>query len=85
MNSRPFPIALQGVLPIKEQDIETGGFQAVHYPLQHFEEWVKTQPEDYNAICPHMNGLSRECVDVSPGDLLVFNSLLAHGVRANHS
>ena len=85
MNARPFPIASQGVLPIKEQDIETGGFQAVHYPFQHFEAWVKTQPEDRNSICPDMTGLSRNCVDMSPGDLLIFNSPLAHGVRPNHS
>ena len=32
-----------------------------------------------------MTGLSRENVDLSPGDLLIFNSLLAHGVRPNHS
>ena len=31
MNARPFPIGVQGVLSIKEQDIETGGFQAVPY------------------------------------------------------
>ena len=85
MNARPFPIGVQGVLSIKEQDIETGGFQAVPYLFQNFEEWVKTQPEDRDPICPDMTGLSRENVDLSPGDLLIFNSLLAHGVRPNHS
>jgi ectoine hydroxylase-related dioxygenase (phytanoyl-CoA dioxygenase family) len=85
MNARPFPIGVQGVLSIKEQDIETGGFQAVPYLFQNFEEWVKTQPEDRDPICPDMTGLSRQNVDLSPGDLLIFNSLLAHGVRPNHS
>ena len=36
MNARPFPIGVQGVLSIKEQDIETGGFQAVPYLFQNF-------------------------------------------------
>ena len=43
MNAPPFPNWLQGVLSIKEQDIETGGFQAALYQFQHIEEWVKTQ------------------------------------------
>ncbi|MBT6507163.1 MAG: phytanoyl-CoA dioxygenase, partial [Marinovum sp.] len=70
---------------IKEQDIETGGFQAVPYLFEFFEEWVKTQPEDRNPLLPDMTGLSRENITLEPGDLLIFNSLLAHGVRPNHS
>lgn len=85
MNARPFPIGVQGVLSIKEQDIETGGFQAVPYLFQNYEEWVATQPADRDPICPDMTGLSRENVDLGPGDLMIFNSLLAHGVRPNHS
>ncbi len=85
MNARPFPIGVQGVLSIRKQDIETGGFQAVPYLFQNYEEWVKTQPADRDPICPDMTGLSRENVDLEPGDLMIFNSLLAHGVRPNHS
>ncbi len=83
--ARPFPIGVQGVLSIKEQDIETGGFQAVPYLFSHFEEWVKTQSPDRDPIRPDMTGLTRENVDLGPGDLMIFNSLLAHGVRPNHS
>lgn len=82
---RPLPIGVQGVLSIKKQDIETGGFQAVPYLFNHFDEWVATQPEDRDSISPDMTGLTRENVDLEPGDLLIFNSLLAHGVRPNHS
>ena len=85
MNARPFPIGVQGVLSIRKQDIETGGFQAVPYLFQHYEEWVKTQPADRDPICPDMTGIERENVDMDPGDLMIFNSLLAHGVRPNHS
>jgi hypothetical protein len=83
--ARPMPIGVQGILSIKEQDIETGGFQAVPYLFEFFEDWVKTQPEDRNPLLPDMTGLSRENVTLDPGDLLIFNSLLAHGVRPNHS
>ena len=67
MNARSFPIGVQGVLSIKQQDIKTGGFQAVPYLFQHFEEWVKIQLADRDPICPDMSGLSRENVDLSPG------------------
>lgn len=82
---RPQPIGVQGVLSLKKQDHETGGFQAVPYLFEHFEEWEKTQPEDRNPLLPDMTGLERENISMEPGDLLIFNSLLAHGVRPNHS
>jgi hypothetical protein len=82
---RPLPIGVQGVLSLKKQDSETGGFQCVPHLFEHFDEWVKTQPEDRNPILPDMTGLTRENISMEAGDLLIFNSLLAHGVRPNHS
>ncbi|MBO6539852.1 MAG: phytanoyl-CoA dioxygenase family protein [Rhizobiaceae bacterium] len=82
---RPLPIGVQGVLSLKKQDAETGGFQCVPYLFEHFDEWVKTQPEDRNPILPDMAGLDRENISMEAGDLLIFNSLLAHGVRPNLS
>jgi hypothetical protein len=49
---RPLPIGVQGVLSLKKQDGETGGFQCIPYLFEHFDEWVKTQPEDRNPILP---------------------------------
>ena len=83
--ARPLPIGVQGILSVKEQDIETGGFQAVPYLFEFFEDWVKTQPSDRNPLLPDMTGLSRENITLEAGDLLIFNSLLPHGVRPNHS
>ena len=34
---------------------------------------------------PDTTGLAVVNVEMEPGDLLIFNSLLAHGVRPNHS
>jgi len=62
-----------------------GGFQCVPYLFEHFEEWVKTQPDDRDPMHPDMTGLEVVNIDMEPGDLMIFNSLLAHGVRPNHS
>jgi hypothetical protein len=82
---RPLPIGVQGVLSLKKQDGDVGGFQCVPWLFDHFEEWVKTQPEDRDPMHPDVAGLSVVNVEMEPGDLMIFNSLLAHGVRPNHS
>lgn len=82
---RPLPIGVQGVLSLKKQDGDVGGFQCVPELFEHFEEWEKTQPADRDPMHPDMTGLSVVNIDMEPGDLMIFNSLLAHGVRPNHS
>lgn len=82
---RPLPVGVQGVLSLQKQDSETGGFQCVPYLFEHFDEWVKTQPADRDPMHPDVTGLDIVNIDLDPGDLLIFNSLLAHGVRPNHS
>ncbi|WP_307269191.1 phytanoyl-CoA dioxygenase family protein [Labrys wisconsinensis] len=82
---RPLPIGVQGVLSLKKQDGDVGGFQCVPWLFEHFDEWVRTQPGDRDPMHPDMAGLSVVNIDMEPGDLLIFNSLLAHGVRPNHS
>jgi len=82
---RPLPIGVQGVLSLAPQDAETGGFQAVPWLFQHFDDWVADQPDDRDPLMPDATGLVRENIEMAPGDLLIFNSLLAHGVRPNTS
>ncbi|MBL4807014.1 MAG: phytanoyl-CoA dioxygenase family protein [Rhodobacteraceae bacterium] len=82
---QPLPIGVQGVLSLKPQTAKTGGFQCVPYLFEHFDDWVKTQPEDRNPLLPDMTGMERENINLEPGDLMIFNSLLAHGVRPNLS
>lgn len=81
----PLPISVQGVLSLVRQDGDIGGFQCVPYLFEHFDDWVKTQPEDRDPHHPDMRGLEIEKVTMNPGDLMIFNSLLAHGVAANTS
>lgn len=81
----PLPIGVQGVLNLMPQDQETGGFQCVPQLFEHFDDWVSTQPKDRDPMHPDMTDLEVVNIDMEPGDLLIFNSLLAHGVRPNHS
>lgn len=82
---RPLPVGVQGVLSLVRQDEAIGGFQCVPSLFRDFDEWVKSQPPDRNPMMPDTTGLEIVNVAMEPGDLLIFNSLLAHGVRPNHS
>ena len=82
---RPFPIGVQGVLSLRKQDGDVGGFQCIPELFYNFDEWVKTQPADRDPMHPDTNGLKIINVEMDAGDLLIFNSLLPHGVRPNFS
>lgn len=82
---RPLPIGVQGVLSLKPQNGDVGGFQCVPGLFEHFEEWVKTQAEDRDPMHPDVTGFEVVNIEMEAGDLMIFNSLLAHGVRPNHS
>lgn len=82
---RPLPIGVQGVLSLAKQDSEVGGFQCVPELFRTLEEWSKTQPVDRNPWSPDTTGFDIVNVSMNPGDLLIFNSLLAHGIRPNRS
>jgi Phytanoyl-CoA dioxygenase (PhyH) len=81
----PLPIGVQGVLSLVDTDLDMGGFQCVPEIFRTLEQWKKTQPADRDPWAPDPAG--HEIVDVSTdaGDLLIFNSLLPHGIRPNKS
>ena len=82
---RPLPIGVQGVLSLVKQDGDIGGFQCIPELFSNFDEWVKTQPADRDPMHPDWSGFSITNIEMEPGDLMIFNTLLAHGVRPNHS
>src|SRR5581483_495173 len=82
---RPLPRGTQGVLSLTPQGGDLGGFQCVPGLFRDFDKWVLTQPADRDPFHPDVSGLEVVNVDLNPGDLLIFNSLLAHGVRPNRS
>ena len=81
----PLPIGVQGVLALAKQDGDVGGFQCVPELFRTLEEWIKTQPADRNPLAPDTTGFEIVNVSMNPGDLLIFNSLQAHGIRPNRS
>lgn len=81
----PLPIGVQGVLSLVRQDAALGGFQCIPELFTNFDDWVRTQPADRDPLHPDLTGLKITNIEMEAGDLLIFNSLLAHGVRPNHS
>ena len=82
------PQNVQGVLALADQtDEQMGGFQCVPWLFQNFEAWNEQQPEDKKPFIPNLKVLEDKIVKVplEAGDLLIFNSQLAHGIRPNNS
>ncbi len=81
----PLPVNVQGVLSLVDVDGETGGFQCVPELFHHFDEWKQRQPADRDGFRPNVDGFEVYPVPMQAGDLMIFNSLLAHGIRPNTS
>jgi ectoine hydroxylase-related dioxygenase (phytanoyl-CoA dioxygenase family) len=81
----PPPVNMQGVLSLVDVDGEIGGFQCVPEFFRSFEEWKKRQPAQRDGFKPDVTGFDLYSVPMKAGDLLIFNSLLAHGIRPNTS
>jgi hypothetical protein len=85
ISARPLPIGVQGVLSLARQDHEVGGFQCVPEIFADLEGYAARQPAGSNPFKPDVTGLEIVNTTMEPGDLLIFNSLLPHGVRPNRS
>jgi ectoine hydroxylase-related dioxygenase (phytanoyl-CoA dioxygenase family) len=81
----PLPIGVQGVLSLVDTDSEIGGFQCVPELFRTLDDWRATQPDGRNPFHPDLAGFEVINVPMRAGDLLIFNSLLAHGIRPNLS
>jgi hypothetical protein len=80
------PQNVQGVLALTDQlDPEMGGFQCVPQLYRDYEVWKMKQPANRDKFRPDVTGFEIKKVALSAGDLLIFNSLLPHGIRPNRS
>jgi hypothetical protein len=80
------PQNVQGVLALADQTDETmGGFQCVPELYRTYDTWKLNQPDDRDHYKPDTTGFNIEKVKLEAGDLLIFNSLEPHGIRANTS
>ncbi len=81
----PLPVNLQGLLALNDATAEMGGFQCVPALYRNLEAWRKTQPADRNPYSPDITGFNIVPIEMRAGDLLIWNSLLPHGIRPNRS
>lgn len=80
------PVNVQGVLALADQtDENMGGFQCVPELFRTYDTWKQSQPADRNRFQPDVSGFDLVKVKMEAGDLLIFNSLLPHGIRVNRS
>jgi ectoine hydroxylase-related dioxygenase (phytanoyl-CoA dioxygenase family) len=80
------PQNVQGVLALADQtDENMGGFQCIPELYRTYDTWKLSQPEDRDHYKPDTTGLEIVKVKLEAGDLLIFNSLEPHGIRANTS
>jgi Phytanoyl-CoA dioxygenase (PhyH) len=79
----PLPINVQGVLALSATDPDVGGFQCVPELFRRFDEWIADQPPVRDPYHPDVAGFEVKFVPMQPGDLLIFNTLLAHGIKPN--
>jgi len=78
------PVNVQGVLALADQTDEAmGGFQCIPDLYRNYDQWKRSQPVDRNQFMPDTTGFTPTKVKLEAGDLLIFNSLLPHGIRAN--
>ena len=82
---KPLPVNVQGVLALSDTNLDTGGFQCVPSIFRELENWCFSQPAGRNPFIPDLDGHEVEFVPMKAGDLLIWNSLLPHGVRPNTS
>jgi ectoine hydroxylase-related dioxygenase (phytanoyl-CoA dioxygenase family) len=82
------PVNVQGVLALADQtDENMGGFQCIPELYRTYDTWKLSQPLDRNRFQPDVALFVEKYhkVKLETGDLLIFNSLLPHGIRPNHS
>lgn len=82
------PVNVQGVLALADQtDEQMGGFQCIPRLYREYDSWKTRQPADRNRFQPDTSEFEGEFhkVKLNAGDLLIFNSLTPHGIRANNS
>lgn len=78
------PQNVQGVLALADQtDENMGGFQCIPELYRTYDTWKLTQPDDRDHFKPDVSGFEMVKVKMEAGDLLIFNSTLAHGIRPN--
>lgn len=85
----PQPFRVQGVLALTDTTEDMGGFQCVPGFHKNLEAWIAQQPADRNPYTPDLNalpaGMKVTPIPMQAGDLVIWDTLLAHGNGHNVS
>ncbi len=80
---------VQGVLALTDTDADMGGFRCIPGFHRVLAEWIATQPADRNPYHPDLNalppGMAVTPIPAKAGDLIIWDTLLAHGIGRNLS
>ena len=76
---------VQGVLCLTDTTEAMGGFQCVPEIYRNWDDWVKTQPADRDPRKPALTTERIVPIPANAGDLIIWNSRLAHGNGQNVS
>ncbi|MFF4344409.1 phytanoyl-CoA dioxygenase family protein [Kitasatospora sp. NPDC001540] len=81
------PQRVQGLIALNETAPDTGGFHCSPELFRRFEPWRLAQPPGRDPLRPAVDCAEFPVVrpELHPGDLLIWNGLLAHGVAPNRS
>ncbi|GLW74016.1 phytanoyl-CoA dioxygenase [Kitasatospora phosalacinea] len=81
------PQRVQGLIALNETAPDTGGFHCSPELFRRFEPWRLAQPPGRDPLRPAVDRAEFPLVrpELHPGDLLIWNGLLAHGVAPNRS
>jgi ectoine hydroxylase-related dioxygenase (phytanoyl-CoA dioxygenase family) len=78
---------VQGVLALTDTDADMGGFRCIPGFHKNLNEWIAAQPAGRNPHLPDLNalppGMAVTPIVAKAGDLIIWNSLLAHGIGRN--
>jgi hypothetical protein len=85
----PLPFRVQGVLALTDTSENMGGFQCVPGFHRDLDKWIAEQPADRNPSVPDLDalpaGMKVTPIPMKAGDLLIWDTLLAHGNGHNVS
>ncbi len=85
----PLPFRVQAVLCLTDTDESMGGFQCVPGFHRNLDQWIARQPQGRSASTPELAalppGMRVTPIVAKAGDLIYWNTLLAHGNGHNVS
>lgn len=84
-NRSPLIHNVQAIVTMVDTTPEMGGFQCVPDLFHNHDEWAKTQPADRDGFHPDPGEYELIQPQLKAGDMLIFNSLMAHGIKVNRS